>query len=870
MYKKISFFIISLFLCGTIFSQEQNIDTISAIDTTEIGEVPNISYTEQPKEYEIAGITTTGATNYEDFILIGFSGLSVGQKINVPGDAITNAIKKFWKQGFFSDVNITATKVVGDKIWLNIALEQRPRISKINFSGMKKSEREDISAKIGISNGSQLTPNLINRTKEIIKKFYEDKGYLNAEVTLTQRDDPDTKGSVIVDISVDKKKKVKVSEFFVDGNKALSDRKVDWVMKKTNRKRRIMNIFKSKKYIKENFDEDKKTLIDKYNELGYRDAVLVKDSVYRINDKSVAVYLDINEGKKYYFRNISWIGNTLYPTALLQQTLRIKKGDVYNTKKLNDRVNTDEDAVGNIYMDNGYLFSHIDPVEVNIIGDSIDVEMHIFEGPQATINNIIISGNTRVYENVVRRELRIKPGQLFSKTDLQRTLREIAQMGHFDPEKLNPDIQPNMENGTVDIGIALEPKGSDQVELSAGWGSTGIIFSGTLKFTNFSMQNIFKPETYRIVPQGDGQTFAIRAQTNGSYYYSGGVSFMEPWLGGKRPTSLTVSANYSKQTGMSSRYYDNYYQNYYYQQLYGDNYYTSDMFDDDKYLKIISLSAGIGTRLTFPDDYFTLYGELAFLQYRLRQWGGYFPISDGTANNLSLNLTLSRNSIDNPYYTTSGSQFSLSAQVTPPYSLFDGKDYSDPELPASDRYNWIEYHKWKFKAKTFTPLTRNEKLVFMARAEFGYLGYFNKNKKSPFETFYMGGDGMSSSSYLTETVGLRGYESGALSVSNNNGTLFTAYDNLYAKLGFELRYPIMTGQTTIYALTFMDAGNAWVNGKDFNPFELKRSAGVGLRIFLPMIGLMGVDWGYGFDKVWTNDGYKVSGSQFNFVLGQEF
>jgi len=864
MYKKLFLFTITLFFCGTIFAQEN--DSI-------VGEIPEISYLSAPVEYEIAGITTSGATNYEDFILIGFSGLEVGQKIKVPGEAITNAIKKFWKQGFFSDVNITATKIVDDKIWLNIALQQRPRISEIKFSGMKKSEREDISAKISISKGSQLTPNLINRTKEIIKKFYEDKGFLNAQVTLIQRDDPASKANVIVDISVVKNKKVKVAKILVDGNKAISDRKADWVMKKTNQKGRIMNIFKSKKFIQENFDEDKITLIDKYNELGYRDAVLVRDSVFPKNHKRVIVHLEVSEGKKYYFRNISWLGNTIYPTTLLQQSLRIKKGDVYNTKKLNGRLSTDEDAVGNIYMDNGYLFFHVDPVEVNIVGDSIDVVMQIYEGPQATINNVTITGNTRVYENVVRRELRTKPGQLFSKTDLQRTLREIAQMGHFDPEKLQPDIVPNPENGTVDIGYPLEAKGSDQVELSAGWGSTGVIFSGALKFTNFSMQNLFRPSTYRIVPQGDGQTFAIRGQTNGKYYYSGGVSFMEPWLGGKRPTSLTLSANYSKQTGMSKRYYNNSLYNYQMTQIYGDDsYLSSDMFDDSRYLKVISLAGGIGTRLTFPDDYFTLYSELSYMQYHFKEWTFLPEYPNGRANNLSLNVTLGRNSIDNPYYTTNGSSFSLSVQATLPYSLFNGVDYSDPNVTPEQLYEWIEYHKWKFKAKTFTPLTRNEKLVFMTRAEFGYLGYYNKDKRSPFETFYMGGDGMSMGTYYQETVGLRGYSNGSVFDSPGH----SGSNNLYAKLGFELRYPLMTGMTTIYALTFMDAGNAWYSGKDFNPFKLKRSAGVGLRIFLPMIGLMGIDWGYGFDDVWNWNSVKQkyelqkSGSQFHFVLGHEF
>ena len=854
------------FFCGLVsFSQENN-DSIQT-------ETPIIYYSTSPQEFEIAGIAVTGAENYEDFILIGFSGLEVGQRIKVPGDEITTAVKKFWKQGLFGDVQITADKIEGDKIWLNINLKQRPRISQINFSGLRKSEREDLESKIGLIKGNQITPNLVNRTGEIIKKHFHEKGFLNTEVIITQRDDNSSTGNVIVDIDVNKNRRVKIGKLNIEGNEVLPYRKADWVMKKTNAKGRLQTFFRTKKFNQELFEADKIALIDKYNELGFRDAVIIRDTVYPISENRVRVLLEINEGQRYYFRNITWVGNTLYPTELLNQVLRIRKGDVYNTKRLNDRLMADDDAVANLYLDHGYLFFHIEPVEINIVGDSIDVEMRMFEGRQATINNIGISGNTRVYENVIRRELRTKPGELFSKSNLQRSLREIAQMGHFDPERLQPDIQPNVENGTVDINYPLETKSSDQFEISAGWGSAGIIGSAAVKFTNFSIQNLFRPSTYRIVPQGDGQTLTLRAQTNASNYQSYGISFMEPWLGGRRPTSLSVSAFFSKQTGVSDRYYssDAYQNSYYYQSMYGSNYNYMVEFDNEKFIKTLGASVGIGSRLSWPDDYFTLFGDVSYQNYTLQNWR-YFIMSDGNANNLNFGINFARNSINNPFFPTNGSAFSVSLNITPPYSLFDGKDYSNPDMTNQERYRWVEYHKWKIKGRTFTPLTRNEKLVFMARADFGFLGYFNKNKRSPFETFYMGGDGMTSGSFSTyaiETVSMRGYTNGSLTpFQYNNGVIVSQVGNIYSKLSFELRYPLVTGMTTVYALAFFDAGNCWYDFKDFNPFQFKRSAGAGLRVILPMIGLIGVDWAYGFDKI--NGTFNDSKGQFHFILGQEF
>lgn len=849
----------------------------------EVIEKPNIYYSSNPKKYEIGGISITGAKNYEDYVLIGFSGLTIGQQITVPGPDITNAVNRFWKHGLFSDVSITADKIVGNKIYLSIDLKQRPRISKINYSGLKKSEREDIDAKIGFINGNQITPNQIERAKFLIKKYFDEKGFNNADVTILQKDDLSKENQVIVDVVVDKKEKVKVNQIHISGNSALSENKIERVMKKTNEQKKLINLFRTKKFVPENFEADKELILEKYNELGYRDALIVSDSVVKVDDKHVDIYLNIDEGNKYHVRSIKWIGNTIYPSDLLNVYLKLKPGDVYNQKLITERTQTDDDAISNLYMDKGYLFFHLEPVEINIQNDSVDLEMRIQEGKQATINKVTITGNDRLYEHVVRRELRTKPGQLFSKTDLQRSLREIAQTGHFNPENLVPDIQPDPENGTVDIGYPLESKANDQIEFSAGWGQTGIIGKLSLKFTNFSIKNLLNPSSYKgIIPQGDGQTLTISAQTNARYYQQYSVSFFDPWFGGKRPNSLSVSAFYSRQSDINSNYTSSYNPNYGYGGYgypgygygggygygngYGYDYDPSFAYDPDQNFQQIGVALGFGKRLSWPDDYFTFSAELSYQRYMMKDWK-YFIINNGSSNNLSLNLTLSRNSLDNPVYTRRGSQFSLSLGITPPYSLLgeDKKiDYKDPKVPLSKKFKWVEYHKWKFKARTFTPISPNEKLVLATRVEYGFLGQFNKDKKSPFETFFMGGDGMSgySSTYLTETIALRGYENGSLTPYGYDGYA-------YSRLGVELRYPLMLQpSSTIYALTFLEAGNAWNDVKNFNPFDLKRSAGAGVRIMLPMIGMLGIDWAYGFDKVFGTRDH--GGSQFHFIIGQEF
>lgn len=843
---------------------------------------PEISYAGTPRSGVISGIAVSGVEGYEDYMLTGISGLTVGQKIELPGQEITEAVKRYWKHGLFSNVQIAADSIVGDKIYLHFYLALRPRVSTINYIGVKKSEREDLETKLGLLKGNQITPNMIDRAELLAKNYFDDKGYKNAEINIRQRDDVTAKNQVILDVEIDKKEKMKVRQIIIEGNKNLSDSKIKGglftkgAFTKTHEAGKLSTFLKSKKYTPERYKTDKQNLIDKYNELGYRDATIVEDSVWNVDDKHVSIYLKVDEGKKYYIRNITWVGNTVFSTDYLSRLLGMKKGDVYNQKFMHKRLSEDDDAVGNEYWNNGYLFYNLQPTEVNIVGDSIDLEMRIMEGNQAHISRVRINGNTRVYENVVRRELRTKPGDLFSKEALMRSVREMASMGHFDPEQINPDVRPNYEDGTVDINWDLVQKSNDQVEFSLGWGQTGVIGRIGLKLNNFSMANLFnKNKEHRgILPVGDGEVLSIGAQTNGTYYQSYNASYSTNWFGGKRPIQFTVGAYFSKQTDVSSNYYNSAYMNNYYNYLYGygnsyNNYYEN-FYDPDKYVKLLGVSVGWGKRLRWPDDYFQLSVELAYQRYMLKNWQ-YFIVTNGNCNNLNLGITLSRVSTDNQLFPRRGSEFMASLTITPPWSAFDHKDYKNlavnPESPTytaeqQEKYRWVEYHKWKFRAKTYTALTNGQKcFVLMTRVEFGLLGSYNKYKKSPFETYYMGGDGMSgySTGYAEETIGLRGYDNGSLTPYGYEGY---AYD----RFTLELRYPFLLGNTTIYGLGFLEAGNAWNDTKDFNPFDMKRSAGIGVRIFLPMVGLMGIDWAYGFDKVFGTRG----GSQFHFILGQEF
>ena len=845
---------------------------------------PDISYAGTPRELVLGGMNVSGIDGYEDYMLTGISGLQVGQKVSLPGNEITDAVKRYWRHGLFSFVQISADSIVGNKVYLHIKLEAHPRVSTINYIGLKKSEREDMEEKLGLLRGSQIHPDVINRAKILAKKYFDDKGFKNADINIQQRTDVAQKNHVILDVIIDKKEKMKVRKIIIEGNKQLKSSKIKGgflkkgAFAKTHEAGTLGSFLKAKKFTPQRWKEDKEKLLEKYNELGYRDAYIVEDSVWNNDPKHVNIYIKVDEGKKYYLRNITWVGNTKYNTDMLNKLFTMERGDVYNQKLMNKRLSEDEDAVGNLYYNNGYVFSRIEPTEVNIVGDSIDLEMRVTEGPQAHLNHVRINGNDRLYENVVRRELRTKPGDLFSKEALMRSARELASMGHFDPEKVVPDVKPDYESGTVDVNWNLEQKSNDQIEFSLGWGQTGVIGRVGLKLNNFSMANLFnKNKKHRgIMPIGDGETMSLGAQTNGTYYQSYNIGYSTSWFGGKRPIQFSVGAYYSKQTDVSSNYYNSAWMNNYSNYMYGYNSYGynyrnyENYYDPDKYVKLLGVSLGWGKRLRWPDDYFTLNVELAYQRYMLKNWR-YFLITNGNANNLNLSVSINRTSTDNQLFPRRGSEFTASVTLTPPWSLWDGKDYKNLATNSAspnyvkeqqEKYRWIEYHKWKFKSKTYTALSGGQKcFVLMTRVEMGLLGSYNRYKKSPFETYYMGGDGMSgySTGYAEETIGLRGYENGSLTPYYQEGY---AYD----RFTLELRYPLMLGNTTIYGLGFVEAGNAWNDTKDFNPFDMKRSAGVGVRIFLPMVGLMGIDWAYGFDKVWGTKG----GGQFHFILGQEF
>ncbi|MCQ2083000.1 MAG: outer membrane protein assembly factor BamA [Bacteroidaceae bacterium] len=856
-------------------------------DISDGQENPVILYSGKPPRYEIAGIDIQGMEESNHKTILRISGLAEGQRVAVPGPEITSAMKKLWQTGLFANVSIKAAKIKDDRIWLEIDIEQNPKVKEVVFHGVKKGESTELENKIGLFPGSQISQNVLDRCEALIHKYFDEKGFKEAQVRVQQRGPADEDGLAYVDIYIDKKDKCKVRTIHIDGNTALSDKEIKKVMKKTNEKGYLRDFLHTKKFVQEEYQNDLDNIYTRYSELGYRDACIIRDSV-SINaaDGTADIWLTIDEGNPYYIRNLEWVGNSVFTSEELDHILGMKRGDVYNQKKLKDRIDMDQDAVSKQYYNKGYVMLVTNSVEANVDGDSIDVEIRIAEGPQATINRVTITGNDRLYENVVRRELYTRPGDIFSYDAFERSYTAIGQMGHFDPQTINYNMVPDEANGTVDIEWQLESKANDQLELSAGWGQTGLIFRGGVKFTNFSMYNLFhKSDNYRmLLPQGDGQTLSLSGQSNAKYYHSYSIQFVEPWLGGKRPNSLSMGMFYSKQSDISSNYYNSaYYQNLYnYAYGYGNynygnygSYYNNyeSYYDPDKYISMFGASIGWGKRLHWPDDYFQIYTELSYTRYNLKQWS-YFIINNGNCNNINLGITLSRNSTNNSLYPTMGSEFGASVYLTPPYSLFDGVDY---EHLASDRtassyqdemrrkHKWIEYNKWKFHSRTYTSLTHGIKrnLVLMTRFDFGLLGHYNKYKKSPFETFFVGGDGMSSGSYTyaTETVGLRGYENGAL----------TPYTDGYAytRMAAELRYPLMMENSTIiYALAFVEGGNCWDSVSKFNPFDLKRSVGVGARVFLPVVGLMGIDWAYGLDPVMGSRQY--SGSQIHFILGQEF
>jgi len=801
-------------------------------------------------DYVIGGVSVSGVRYLDVNALIGISGLRRGQSISIPGDAVTNAVKRLWEQGLFSDVRISIESMKSDTVFLDIKLQERPRVSSIRFTGIKNAETQDIVEKINLPVGSQITSYILNNTEKIIKDHFIEKGFYNTAVNFIQKDDPDQPNNIILTINVDKKERVKIGEITFIGNESFDEKKLRRQLKGTKQKN--LNFFKPSKYIGEKYEEDKEKLITFYNDNGFKDFTILRDSLYDISEDKVGLRIKVDEGDQYFLRNVDWVGNSVYRKEDLDRVFNMKKGSVYNQSLILDRLkglSGAEDAVSNLYLDYGYLFSQLTPVESKIEGDSIDLEVRIYEGDQAYVNNVLITGNTRTNEHVARRELYTLPGDLFSKEKILRSIRQLGVLGHFDPEKINPTPMADPINGTVDLLYKLEEKANDQFEISGGWGAGMLVGTIGVRFNNFAMRNFFNLKEWRPYPSGDGQSLSIRAQSNGRIYQSYNVSFVEPWLGGKKANSFSISLYRSLMTNGKKK---------------GE--------DGRQSMLIDGASIGLGKRLDWPDDFFSIYGELSYQKYNLNNYSYYqFLFENGESTLFSLSAKLQRFSVGpNIIYPRSGSSFTLSLQATPPYTFISGKDMSG----AADevRYRWIEFHKWVFKSENYYPLTKDQKLVLSARYAFGYLGHYNRLiGPSPFENFYVGGDGMTGYSfYGREIIALRGYTNGSLTPTD--ATSGAPSGNVYSKITFEVRYPIsLNQQATIYALTFLEAGRAWHQLKEYNPFKMNRSAGIGLRANLPMFGLLGIDWGYGFDEVPDPSRFSnANKSQFHFVIGQQF
>lgn len=829
-----------------------SVPVAAQIDSTaQVRNAPMLDY-EHPKQYIINKVKVSGIKYLDPEVVASMSGLTKGDTIMIPSDYLSSTLKTMWNQRIYSDVQIL-TEPVGDSVNIEIVLRERPRVYDWKIEGVRKGQMSELLETLKLKKGSELSDFVLNSSKDAIRKYFAEKGFYNADVSVRLENDTTLENVVNVFFVVDRKNRVKIGKIDFEGNTALSDRQLRRSFKKTHQK--SINIFKGAKYKEKDYEEDKENLIDFYNSRGYRNATILSDSVYRINDKRLGIALKVDEGNKFYYRNVSWTGNSVYETRQLNDMLGISKGETYDKKTLHKRLGIgkhadyeDMSSISSLYQNNGYLFSSIDPGEVVVGEDSIDINVKIFEGKQAKINEVKISGNHRVNDRVIRRELYVRPGELYNRALLMQTIRQLNQMRHFDPEKTSPgiDLVPN-SNELVDISFPLEEVASDKFEISGGWGSNMFVGSVGVQLNNVSLKNFFKGSEWRPYPHGQNQQLAIRGQTNGSYYKAISLNFTEPWLGGKKPNSLTVGLYYSDET---------------------DAYYAWQ--SGNRHFRTIGVSVGIGRRLSWPDRYFTIYNEISYQAYNLKDWSS-FLVTNGTSNIFALKTVLARNSVDSPIYPRTGSEFSLSLTLTPPYSLFQKNvDYADPNLPDYKRYKWIEYHKWQFKAQWYYPLTNNNKLVLMARAEMGYLGSYNKNKPSPFEGFDVGGDGMSGYNvYGVEIVGLRGYENSALTPYTYTADGRADYARAYNKYTMEIRYPfILKPSSTIYGLVFAEGGNAFKSWKEFDPFLIKRSIGVGARIYLPIVGMLGIDWGYGFDKAVGQT--ERSGSQVHFIIGTQF
>lgn len=839
---------------------------------------------EKPKSYVIESIEVSGIEFLDENALIIISGLSIGKKINIPGDDIAIAIRKLWKQGLFENISIGVIGIRDDNVSLNITLKERPRLSGFDISGVNKSNKETLREKSKLVTGDVVTENLMIRTKEIIENHFIEKGFFNTTVEISKKLDPKRPNSVHLDIKVKKNNRIRIDEINIIGNKEVKSERLKSSLKETKEKAFVkplkhadellvalakdavtlrwtkmrahftdyfsksfrMTILKSSKFVPDAFEDDKALLIEKYNKLGYRDAKIISDSIYRKKDNTMAIDIRVDEGNKYYFRNINWVGNTVYSDSDLAAILQLKKGDPYNKELLETNLSFNQNGpdVSSMYLDNGYLFFSVDPIEVQVENDSIDLEIRIREGDQAYLKNIIIKGNTRTNDHVIVRELRTRPGQLFSREAIIRTQRELSQLKYFDPEKMDVDVQPNPLDGTVDLIYTVEETSSDQIELSGGWGYGRIIGTVGLSFNNFSIRNIFNRKAYQPIPSGDGQKLSLRFQTYGAGYNSYSLSFTEPWLGGKRPNALSISFYHSK-----------------YSQI---NYYSEDETPSNSFV-INGLSLGIGRRLTWPDDFFQMYMGINLQQYDLNNYN-VFSFGDGTGqfNNFNYTLKISRNSTDQPIYPRGGSDVGFTVELTPPYSSFSNKDYKT--MDEEEKFKWVEYHKWKLKANFFSSIIGD--LVLSTRTQFGFLGYYNEDiGVTPFDRFYLGGDGLSGYNNMDgrELIALRGYSNESLTPN------YVADDNLggviYNKFTLELRYPLsLNPSATIYVMGYFEGGNSWDSFANFSPFEIYKTVGVGVRVFLPMFGLLGLDYGYGFDDV---PGLPdASGGQFHFSINQ--
>ena len=841
--KSIYFFLLTLFC----FALLPNTELVAQVDS-------DIFDYSAAADYEIGGIKVTGAKFSDANAIISITGLRVGDKIKIPGTDIPHAIKALWKLRLFTDIEIFEEKKIGDVIFLEIKVKELPRFSRHSFKGVRKGYHDDMNDIVNkyLLKGGIVTENVKTNVCNGLEQFFVEKGYLDANVTANELKDENSQNGVRIEFDIDRKERIKIQDITFTGNTNVKSKKLLRKMKDTRRRRRI---FAPSKLIQKDYKVDKENIISYYNTIGFRDARILNDSIWRNDKGRLMINLNIEEGNQYYFRDIAWKGNSIYETKTLVEVLGINKGDVYNQELLETRLRFSQDGrdISTLYMDNGYLFFQVDPIEVSVDNDSIDLEIRIYEGPQAEIDKVIITGNDRTHEHVIRRELRTRPGQKFSRSDIIRSQREIVNLGYFNPETLGINTPVNPQRGTVDIEYQVEEKPSDQLELSAGWGGAGRGVIGTLgvSFNNFSLRNFFKKESWSPLPQGDGQRLSLRAQTNGRFFQSYNISFTEPWLGGKKPNSLTVGGYYTRLTNGAEK--------------------ESESFAS---LGIAAFTVGLGSRLKFPDDNFISNTTLSIQNLNLNNWNtrdfvddSGATVSEGSYNNFSIKQTITRTSVNDPIFPRAGSSFSLSGQFTIPYSWFNDKSYDG--LSAQDEFRWLEYHKWRFTGQWYTSLVGN--LVLKAQAKIGLLGQYSKRTGlSPFERYVVGGDGLANqqSGLLGyDLISLRGYDVEDLPSSQNGGAA------VFDKFTVELRYPLsLNPSSTIYVLAFAEGGNAWDSIKDFNPFDVKRSAGMGLRVFLPMFGTLGFDYGLGFDKpalirneasTWTDYG------RFSIILGFE-